>query len=75
MINGVGLLPKQEADEDGVRAAYDLFENFAKLPPSSADKALRDAKWLALLAQFQAFKGEKKSQEVFVEFLGCWQDN
>jgi Uncharacterized alpha/beta hydrolase domain (DUF2235) len=69
MINGVGLLPKEGANEAEVRAAYDLFEKFAKLPSSSA---LRDTEWKALMAQFQAFKTEKKSQEVFVEFLGCW---
>lgn len=73
MINAVGLLPKERADEPGVRAAYDLYDNFAELPTaSSVDKAVRESKWLSLLAQFQDFKIEKKSQEVFVEFLGCW---
>ena len=72
MINAVGLLPKEGASEHEVREAYDVFDKFAELPRASAEKALRDAKLLALLAQFQDFKTKKQSQEVFVEFLGCW---
>ncbi|KDR80887.1 hypothetical protein GALMADRAFT_277028 [Galerina marginata CBS 339.88] len=69
MINAIGLLPKEASSETEVKAAYDLYDNFADLPRAKAD---REPKFVALMDEFQALKEKKKCREVFIEFLGCW---
>ncbi|KAG6829628.1 hypothetical protein H0H87_010652 [Tephrocybe sp. NHM501043] len=73
MINAVGLLPRDRANRAGAQAAYDLYDDFADLPPpQQASKEERDSKWLDLRAKFKDFKAKEQCQEVLIEFLGCW---
>ncbi|KAE9403560.1 hypothetical protein BT96DRAFT_854734 [Gymnopus androsaceus JB14] len=68
MINGMGLLPMEGINH--VEKAYDLYDDFADL--DDKDPAKRKHEWHDLEVRWQNFKAEKKCQEVFIEFLGCW---
>ncbi|KAJ7197410.1 hypothetical protein GGX14DRAFT_545445 [Mycena pura] len=72
MLNAMGLL--RVSDDASVKAAYDLYAEYNKLPPDSTDaqKKARNTAWNTLFSDWERFRNEQKVKTPFIEFLGCW---
>jgi uncharacterized protein (DUF2235 family) len=70
MLNAMGLL--RDSDTAFAKPAYDLYEEYNRLPPSSPQKEKRDEAWSTLWTKWKNFRTEHMVKQPFVEFLGCW---
>ncbi|KAJ7213687.1 hypothetical protein C8J57DRAFT_1096739, partial [Mycena rebaudengoi] len=70
MLNAMGLL--RDSDTAFAKPAYDLYEEYNRLPPSSPQKEKRDEAWSTLRTNWKNFRTEHMVKQPFIEFLGCW---
>ncbi|KAJ7665096.1 hypothetical protein DFH06DRAFT_1186619 [Mycena polygramma] len=70
MLNAMGLL--QVADLASAQAACRLYEKYDNLPSDAEGKEKRNKAWVALMAEWDAFRTKHNVKKPLVEFLGCW---
>ncbi|KAJ7473650.1 hypothetical protein B0H11DRAFT_2195607 [Mycena galericulata] len=69
MLNAMGLLRAKDTPKKFAKAAYDLYEEYDRLPEQ---KEPREKAWVALLSEWEKFRTAHEVNKPFVEFLGCW---